>query len=80
MGPYSDEGNERGPRVLHTFPGELVGPGHNSVVRGPDGGDYIVYHAWDPQMTAQRTFIDRLVWTEAGPRCEKMAVVERQDT
>jgi beta-xylosidase len=70
-GPYSDEGNERGPRVLHTIPGELLGPGHNSVVRGPDGGDYFVYHAWDPQMTARRTYIDRLVWTEAGPRCER---------
>jgi beta-xylosidase len=71
MGPYSDEDNERGPRVLHTIPGELVGPGHNSVVRGPDGGDYIVYHAWDPQMTARRSFIDRLVWTATGPRCER---------
>jgi GH43 family beta-xylosidase len=68
LGPYFDEGSENGPRVLRTLPGELIGPGHNSVVRGPDGGDYIVYHAWDPRMTARRMFIDRLVWTNDGPR------------
>jgi beta-xylosidase len=71
MGPYSDEGNESGPRVLRTIPGELIGPGHNSIVRGPDGGDWIVYHAWDARMTARRMFMDRLVWTNDGPRCER---------
>lgn len=68
LGPYSDEGNENGPRVLHTVPGELIGPGHNSVVRGPDGEDYIVFHAWDSPMTARRMFIERLLWTADGPR------------
>lgn len=72
MGPYSDDGNEGGPRVLRTVHGELIGPGHNSVVRGPDGSDYIVYHAWDPQMTARRMFIERLNWTGDGPRCERL--------
>jgi beta-xylosidase len=72
MGLYSDEGNERGPRVLRTVAGELIGPGHNSIVRGPGGYDYIVYHAWDQQMIARRMFIDRLVWTNDGPRCEQM--------
>ena len=71
LGPYSDEGSENGPRVLHTIPGKLIGPGHNSIVRGPDGADYIVYHAWDARMTARRMFIDRLVWTSDGPRCER---------
>ena len=69
LGPYSDEGNESGPRMLHTIPGELIGPGHNSIVRGPDGEDWIVYHAWDARMTARRMFIDRLLWTNEGPRC-----------
>ena len=69
LGPWSDEGNEKGPRVLRTVPGELLGPGHNSIVRGPDGADAIVYHAWDPGMTARRMFIDKLVWTPDGPRC-----------
>ncbi len=71
LGPYSDAGNENGPRVLRTIPGELIGPGHNSIVRGPDGSDCIVYHAWDPKRTARRTSIDRLVWTSAGPRCKR---------
>lgn len=69
-GPYSDEGNETGPRVLRTVPGQLIGPGHNSIIRGPDDSDYIVYHAWDREMKARQMFIDRLKWTPEGPRCE----------
>ena len=71
-GPYSDEGNETGPRVLHTAANELIGPGHNSIVRGPDAADYIVYHAWDRNMTARRMFIERLIWTNGGPRLERL--------
>jgi len=71
LGPYCDKGNERGPRVLRTIPGQLVGPGHNSIVTGPDGRDWILYHAWDAGMTARRMFIDPLVWTADGPRCER---------
>jgi beta-xylosidase len=70
LGPYSDEGNERGPRVLRTIPGRVIGPGHNSVVVGPDGvTEHIVYHAWDAAMTARRMWIDPLAWTADGPRC-----------
>ena len=54
--------------VLRSVPGELEGPGHCSVVTGPDGGDWIVYHAWDAQHTARRMCIDRIEWTAAGPR------------
>ena len=71
LGPYSDAGNESGPRVLHTRPGEMIGPGHNSILRGPHDTDRIVYHAWDVKMTARRMFIDPLVWTPDGPRCER---------
>lgn len=71
MGPYSDAGNEAGPRVLRTVPEHVVGPGHCSVVVGPDQeSEYLVYHAWDKEMRARRMFIDRLVWSESGPRCE----------
>lgn len=70
MGPYSDSGNENGPRVLKTVPSHVIGPGHNSIIRGPDGEtDYIVYHAWDKQMKMRRMFIDELNWTPDGPRC-----------
>jgi beta-xylosidase len=71
IGPYSDAGNEAGPRVLRTIPNELIGPGHNSIVRGPGGDDFLVYHAWDAKMTARRMFIDGLIWTPYGPRCER---------
>ena len=71
LGPYSDAGNERGPRVLRTVPGHVLGPGHNSIGLGPDGEtEYIVYHAWDKELTARRMFIDELDWTEDGPRCQ----------
>jgi beta-xylosidase len=70
-GPYSDSGNESGPRVLRTVPNHVLGPGHNSIAVGPDGEtEYIVYHAWDKAMKARRMFIDKLLWTEDGPRCE----------
>lgn len=69
-GPYSDAGNETGPRVLKTVPGRVIGPGHHSIVQGPDNKtDYLVYHAWDPQLRARRMCIDPLEWTENGPRC-----------
>ena len=71
LGPYSDAGNESGPRVLRTVQGKVIGPGHNSIITGPDGEtDYIVYHAWDSGLKARRMFIDKLSWTEAGPICE----------
>jgi beta-xylosidase len=72
MGPYSDFGNEAGPRVLRTVPGNVLGPGHNSIARGPDDDEteYLVYHAWDKEMKARRMCIDRLIWTHDGPRCE----------
>jgi GH43 family beta-xylosidase len=67
LGPWEYDGDEGGARLLRTVPGELIGPGHNSIATGPDG-DWIVYHAWDPSMTARRMCIDRLEWTERGPR------------
>lgn len=58
-----------GPVVLTTLPGQVIGPGHNSVVRGPDEQLWMVYHAWDRDRTARRMCIDRLKWTPDGPRC-----------
>lgn len=79
MGPYSDFGNETGPRVLRSplalaepsLPDRVKGPGHNSIVVGPDGQtEYIVYHAWDVNMDARRMCLDKLIWTPDGPYCE----------
>jgi beta-xylosidase len=70
IGPYAEMGVAIGPRVLRSVPGRVLGPGHNSIVEGPDGKtDFIVYHAWDPAMTARRLCIDPLDWTTEGPRC-----------
>ncbi|HEX3557117.1 MAG TPA: glycoside hydrolase family 43 protein [Thermoanaerobaculia bacterium] len=47
--------------------GEVVGPGHNSVVRGPDDRQlYCVYHRWSPDAKARVMAIDPLDW--AGER------------
>lgn len=70
IGPYSDDGGADGARVLRTQPGKLIGPGHNSLITGPDGRtDYIVYHAWDAGMKARRMHVSELFWTPQGPRC-----------
>ena len=71
LGPYGDDRCGQGPSVLREVPGTVLGPGHNSVVKGPDGlSDLIVYHAWDSQRTARRMCIDPLEWTPDGPRCK----------
>jgi hypothetical protein len=70
MGPYAEQGVCMGPRVLRSVPGQVIGPGHHSIVLGPDDEtEYVAYHAWDASLTSRRMFLDRLVWTEAGPRC-----------
>ena len=71
LGPWHDEFAIHGPTVLKGIPGRVLGPGHNSVVIGPDGKtQFVVYHAWDTQRTARRMCIDPLFWTEHGPKCD----------
>jgi beta-xylosidase len=67
LGPFIEPETD-GPALLRSRPGELEGPGHNSVAVGPDGNDYLVYHAWDRARTARRMCIDRLDWTGEGPQ------------
>jgi GH43 family beta-xylosidase len=68
LGPYTGQGREA--RVLKGVAGHVRGPGHHSIVLGPDRKtEYIVYHAWDPQMKVRQMWVDRLVWTPAGPKC-----------
>lgn len=74
LGPWRDEWSAQGPTVLQGVPGRVLGPGHNSVVIGPDGQTpFVCYHAWDAERTARRLCIDPLEWREeAGmmrPRC-----------
>ena len=67
VGPWTEAGGA-GPTLMRTRPGVLEGPGHNSVITAPNGDDYIVYHAWDPEHTARRMCLDRIWWTPDGPR------------
>lgn len=68
LGPWNDEGSDNGPRVLKSVPGKLIGPGHNSLVVGPDSRDYIVFHAWNEEGTKRQMHIEPLEWTAEGPR------------
>ena len=71
LGPWKDEGHREGPSVLTTLPERVLGPGHNSVILGPDLlTPYVVYHGWDTACTARYLRIDPLVWVDGRPRCE----------
>ncbi|HEX4950307.1 MAG TPA: glycoside hydrolase family 43 protein [Blastocatellia bacterium] len=52
--------------VLRTIPQHVMGPGHNSAIRGPDNQQiFCVYHGWYPQadISNERLMaIDRLDW------------------
>jgi GH43 family beta-xylosidase len=53
--------------VLRTIPGKVIGPGHNSAVRGPDNRQlFCIYHRWSEETTERVMAIDPLDW--AGPR------------
>src|SRR5690606_15623486 len=53
--------------VLRTIPGLVIGPGHNSVIRGRDNRQlFCVYHRWDPAGQGRLLAVDPLDW--AGER------------
>ena len=71
LGPWKDEFASLGPTVLKGIAGKVIGPGHNSVVLGPDGRtQFCVYHAWDTDRTSRRMCIDPIIWTKDGPKCD----------
>ncbi len=56
---YAD--GERALPILRTVPGTVIGPGHNSVVRGPDNRQlFCVYHRWTPDASMRVLAIDRM--------------------
>jgi GH43 family beta-xylosidase len=67
LGPYSLPSVD--PHVLlRSVPEYVIGPGHNSFTKSPTSDqEYIVYHAWDPGMTARRMCIDKLDWVNGKP-------------
>ncbi|AQQ09799.1 Extracellular endo-alpha-(1-_5)-L-arabinanase 1 precursor [Sedimentisphaera cyanobacteriorum] len=69
-GPYKDPWSESEPSVLSSDDTELIGPGHNSVIKAPDGQTwFIVYHSWNSEQTKRQMCIDPLIWTSEGPKC-----------
>ena len=68
LGPYTDAGDRA--RALHGVAGKVRGPGGISIVTGPDRKSrFVVYHAWNEQMTRRQMCVDKLIWTPEGPRC-----------
>ncbi len=66
LGPYHRPPLD-GP-LLKSVPGHVIGPGHNSFAVGPDGKqEFIIYHAWPPDMSARLMCIDRLTWNGDTP-------------
>jgi hypothetical protein len=46
----------------------ITGPGHHSVILGPDGVTaYAVYHAYDGQLEGRKVHLDRLSWCGDRP-------------
>lgn len=53
--------------ILRTIPGKVIGPGHNSAIRGPDNlQSFCIYHRWASDLSDRLLSIDRLDW--AGER------------
>ena len=78
LGPWQVPDTTR-PLVLRTAPGEVLGPGHASVVASPAGDrDWLVYHGWDGAARARLMRIDELVWTDGGPRCDGPSTEPRE--
>jgi GH43 family beta-xylosidase len=49
--------------ILRTLPGQVIGPGHNSAVRGPDNQQWFcIYHRWSETRDERVLAIDRLDW------------------
>ena len=66
-GPWREIGRDRGPQLMRSVPGKVIGPGHHSIVTTPDGVDYAVYHAWNAAMTDRLMCVDRLDWINGFP-------------
>jgi GH43 family beta-xylosidase len=70
QGTYSHQPSAEGASLLRSIPGQLIGPGHNSVIReSSTQSDLIVFHAWNTDVSKRQTYVTPLAWTEDGPRC-----------
>jgi beta-xylosidase len=65
LGPWV-AANPSMPRLLSTD-GDLVGPGHNCLVVGPNGDDVIVFHAWNDSGTRRELHAATVHFDQDGP-------------
>lgn len=68
LGPYT-----KAPAPIVITGATWIGPGHNSVVPGPGGDDYLVYHAWEVGHVngtgdSRHLLVDQLQWDNGWPR------------
>jgi beta-xylosidase len=73
FGPWREVGCERGPQLMRSVPGQVIGPGHHSIVTSPEGIDHVVYHAWNETMTDRQMCVDRLDWKAGVPSIDRFA-------
>lgn len=66
LGPWQHAPAGTAP-LLASLTGRLIGPGHNSLVTGPDGRDAIAFHAWDAAGRARQLHVHDLTWSVHGP-------------
>lgn len=71
LGPWREP--QAGPVVLRTVPGQLRGPGHNSIVQDKHGTDHIAFHAWDAGATKRQLYIAPLEWPEQAGEPPRLA-------
>lgn len=65
LGPWHED--RAHPVVLCTQPGVVIGPGHNSLVRSPEGQDHLVFHAWDEAREHRQMYVMPLDWAGGTP-------------
>lgn len=65
LGPWSPADSSE-PRLLETGD-DLLGPGHNSLVVGPHGGDIIVFHSWNESRTRRELYAAEVRFDQDGP-------------
>ncbi|MQA24667.1 MAG: family 43 glycosylhydrolase [Micromonosporaceae bacterium] len=68
LGPCHDAGENP---ILASAKG-AAGPGHCSMVVGPDGQDWLLYHAWPPDAIGsadpgRQMWLDRVEWSDGKP-------------
>lgn len=65
LGPWQSAPHDA-PPILATSE-LLIGPGHNSLVVGPDGSDVIAFHAWNADGTERQLHLAPIDFRPDGP-------------